>query len=122
MGIDYGLDKQGRILSINYTGIITFKDLEENWISVINQNLIHENIRGFILDCRNAIMEIELAEISKLSGFFKRNITVFEKKRFAYVTQSPEQIILPLLLQEDDYNYESRPFSTTRAAIEWVLN
>ena len=122
MKADLGIDQLGRIISIRYSGTMTFKDLETNWIDLINQQIVGSDIRGFLLDCRNTIMEITVEEISMLSDFFKRNLSIFQKKKFAYITASPSQIILPLLLQEEDLLYESKPFSTTEAALEWVLN
>ncbi|MFA9391052.1 MAG: hypothetical protein ACERKD_14680 [Prolixibacteraceae bacterium] len=122
MQIDWGLDKQGRIISMHYSGVITIKDLKGSWLEVLDQEIIASNIRGFILDCRNTVMEIDVEQISLLSDFFKNNLASFKMKRFAYITRSPNQIILPLLLQEDNYFYESKPFSTFEAAIDWVLN
>lgn len=122
MSIDLGLDQQGRIISIRYTGVITIQDLENYWIEVIDKDIIDSKIRGFILDCRNTVMNIDVEKISMLSSLFKTHLDIFQEKRFAYVTESPSQIILPLLLQEDDHFYESRPFSTTEAAMAWVLN
>ena len=122
MKVDLGLDQLGRIVSVQYTGVVTIKDLENNWLEIIRQNIINANIKGFLLDYRNSIMNIDVEEIPILCDLFKKHVAIFEKKKFAYVTASPNQIILPLLLQEEEYYYESRPFSTTEAAISWVLN
>lgn len=122
MKVDLGLDQKGRIISIRYSGEVTLQELKTNWIDVIDQNIIGANIQGFILDCRNSVMNLEIEEISKLSDLFKEHLDIFQKKKFAYVTESPSQIILPLILQENDLLYESKPFSTTEAALDWVLN
>lgn len=122
MKVDLGLDQLGRILSIRYSGVITLQELRTIWMDVIDQKMVSSEIQGFILDYRNSVMDIKVEEISTLSEFFKNNLNIFQKKKFAYVTSSPGQIILPIILQEDDFFYESKPFSTTEAALEWVLN
>ncbi|MDA3928020.1 MAG: hypothetical protein PF541_03620 [Prolixibacteraceae bacterium] len=122
MQIDYGVDKRGRIISMEYIGILSIKDIEKYWKKAIQNNLVHSEIKGFILDCRNAVIEIEEYEAKKLSDFFKKNISLFQFKRFAYLTETPNQIVFPILMQEEDYLYKSRPFSTLEAAVNWLLN
>lgn len=122
MGIDMGTEELGKIITIRYSGIITISDIINNWIEVISKKLINEEVQGFILDCRSTDMNLDLEEISVISDLFKSNLHLFNKKRFAYLTSSPNQIILPLLLQEDEHFYESKPFSTKEAAVHWLMN
>ena len=115
------LDKQGRILSMHYTGTISVRDMENFWIEAISKELIKSDVKGFILDCGEAIFEIEEDETSLLTNFFRKNISIFHQKKFAYITKNPNQVIVPILLQEEEDNYESRPFSTKEAALDWLL-
>lgn len=122
MGIDFGLDKKGKILSLHFTGTITIQEIINHWKALIDQKLIGQQVKGFVIDCRNAGIAMEVNEIEELAAFQQNNLSVFKSKRFAYVTQSPEQILLPLLLREEDKQYETMPFSTLKAAIDWVMH
>jgi hypothetical protein len=122
MGIDFGIDKKGRILSINFTGTLTIQEIINHWSTLVDQNMIGSQIKGFVIDCRNANIRMEIHEVANLAAFHRNHFKYFEYKRFAYITQSPEQILLPLLLREEDDRYETMPFSTMKAAIDWVMN
>lgn len=122
MGIDFGMDKKGRILSIHFTGTLTIKEIIIHWKTLIEKDFIGKQLKGIIVDCRTANIQLEVHEISDLAAFLRSHLSIFESKRFAYVTQSPEQILLPLLLREEDDSYETMPFSTLKAAHDWVLS
>lgn len=122
MQVDYGLDKQGRVVSFSYNGVVTINDIQKQWSEALDQKLIQNQVLGFIVDCRNAILNFHVDETINLSNFFKKNICYFMNKRFAYITQSPEQVVFPILLQEEATDYEARPFSTPEAALLWILN
>lgn len=122
MGIDFGLDKKGRILSIHFTGTLTMEAIINHWKTLVDQNMVGLQLKGFIVDCRSANLVIDVNEVAGLAAFFRSRLTYFENKRFAYITQSPEQILLPLLLREEDERYETMPFSTLKAAMDWVMS
>ncbi|MGQ8336789.1 hypothetical protein ACUNWD_09580 [Sunxiuqinia sp. A32] len=42
--------------------------------------------------------------------------------KIAIVTESPKDIVIPTLVQNEDDGYLSRPFSSIEAAIKWVLS
>lgn len=111
----------GKVLYKSFKGTITARDFELQWQLAIDNNVISSDILGFIIDCRHAVFKIDAEETSIITKIFRDNPNVFRNKKLAYITRLPEQIILPILLQEHDYNYQTKPFSTKEAALNWIL-
>lgn len=109
------------ILFKYYWGEISLRDISASWNEIISNRLIPENTRGFILDYRNAHFNVNLEEYEAIPDFYRQHAVVFGGYRIAILTESPQDIVIPVLVHEKDYGYESQPFSTIEAAIHWVL-
>jgi hypothetical protein len=66
------------------------------------------------------MIQSPIDEAYRISTFLTGNIQVFQNKKIAFVTSTPEQIVMPVLIREFDTNYQSRPFSTIEAAESWI--
>lgn len=105
----------------SYFGFITVNDVKKSWLDAMEKNLFPADTIGFILDYRSAHFDIEPGQYIEIPEFYRQNPSVFEHKRIAIVTENPEDIVYPMLIRLHDRGYESRPFSTMDAAIQWVL-
>lgn len=110
------------ILYKTYFGSISLGDIITSWLEVINSDILTEKLHGFVLDYRKAHFDFHHSRHVEIADFYRQHPTVFEGKRIAYVTSSPDDIVFPILIQIQDDGYESMPFSTIEAAVEWVCD
>ena len=110
----------GRILYKRYFGLISLEDIMNSWLRAMNENLIPQDAVGFVLDYRKAHFNFDPRRHTELTDFYKKHSKVFSSRRIAFVTVNPDDIVYPILIQTQDNGYESRPFSTMEAAVDWV--
>jgi len=122
MNFEFGFDNSRMIFYKYYSGDISYNDFELSWLYIINNQIIPNETRGILLDYRQAMIKSPIDEAFRISSFFSGNIQIFRDKKIAFVTATPEQIVLPVLVREYDSNYQSRPFSTIEAAENWIIS
>lgn len=105
----------------SYFGDITIDDIKKSWIDAFTKNLFPADAIGFVLDYRAAHFDIDLRRYMEIPEFYQHHLDVFGNKRIATITENPNDIVFPVLIQLQDKGYESRPFSTENAAFQWVL-
>lgn len=118
----YKFDESTGILYKYYFGTITLDDIFSSWDKAISEKLIPTNTKGFILDYTKANFDIELNEVDKIPEYYRKHLDIFGNKKVAIITQTPESIIYPIMVEKKDSGYSSHPFYTLEAAIEWVLS
>jgi hypothetical protein len=121
MKFEFSFDYSRMIFYKYYSGDVSYNDFESSWLYIIENQIIPNNVRGILLDYREALIKSPIDEAYKISSFFSGNVSIFKNKKIAFVTSTPEQIVLPVLVREFDSNYQSRPFSTIEAAEHWIL-
>jgi hypothetical protein len=118
----YEFDHLTGILFKYYYGPITIEDISSSWEYAFKNNLIPKDVKGFVLDYRDANFNMELEEHTQISDFYKKNIEVFRNLKIAVITENPNDVVIPILVEYKDDGYFSKLFSTTKAAITWVLD
>jgi len=121
MKIRFKFDTDQKIFYKQYSGEISYNDFEASWLFAIQNHKFPSETRGFLLDYRQATLAVSLNEAYKIADFFIKNLHIFSNKKIAFIASTPEQIIIPMLLHEYDFNYQSRPFSTIEAAESWII-
>lgn len=119
-GLIYKYDYRDRIMFKYYFGLITVENVKESWRDAIEKKLIPGDVIGFVLDYRSAHFDIKPGRHIEIPEFYQQYPHVFHKKRVAIVTENPEDIVYPMLIQTKDKGYMSEPFSTVDAAISWI--
>ena len=110
-----------RIFKKNYLGNVTLKKITDSWNELIEKEAIPNETVGFILDYRKAHFNIPLRELKGIGEYYRRNIKTFEGKKIAILTEKANDIVVPVIVQKDDDGYVSMPFSTLKAAEQWIL-
>jgi hypothetical protein len=118
----YSFDEKTGILYKTYFGPVKMADIESSWIYAFENNIIPRRTKGFILDYRDASFHITPEEHVEIVKFYQQHINVFRNKRIAIITESPKDVIIPMLIEEKDDGYHSKPFSTIEAAVKWILS
>ena len=118
----YQFDDSTGIMYKYYFGTITLDDIFSSWDEAISKKIIPGNVKGFILDYTKANFNIEVSEVDKIPEYYKKHLEIFGNKKIAIITQTPEDIVFPILVEKKDSGYSSHPFYTHEAALEWVLS
>lgn len=105
-----------------YYGDITLEDITSSWEHAFENNLVPKGVKGFILDYREASFDIKIEEHTHIADFYKNNLDVFGNLKIGIITEEPNDIVIPILVESIDDGYSSQPFTTHEAALEWVLN
>lgn len=117
----YFFNEETKIFYKYYLGNIAFDDIQNSWNHIISNNLIPDDTIGFILDYRDATLQMESREHQKITDFYYANIETFKGKRIAIITEDPKDIVIPMLVRLKDRGYSSQPFSTEKAALSWII-
>ncbi|MDA3880619.1 MAG: hypothetical protein PF436_09545 [Prolixibacteraceae bacterium] len=116
----YFFNEKTKIFYKYYLGNISFDDIQNSWDNIISNNLIPDETVGFIIDYRDATLQMESAEHQKIVTYYQKNIEIFKDKKIAIITEDPKDIVIPTLVRLKDKGYSSKPFSTESAAINWI--
>jgi len=117
----YIFDETTGILYKYYYGPITLGDIYSSWDEAISKNLIPKETKGFILDYRKANFDIDVKDSPGIADYYKNHLDVFGNYKIAIITQSPKDVVIPMIVEEKDDGYSSQPFYTVKAAIKWIL-
>lgn len=118
----YHFDSTSGILFKTYYGLISIEDIESSWEYAFKNDLIPNEKKGFILDYRESGFDITPKQSTAIADFYKKHLDVFGGYRIAILIEKPNDIVIPTLVELQDEGYSSKPFSTLKAAINWVLD
>jgi hypothetical protein len=119
--VKYFFDEESGILYKYHFGNINFDDIRISWDEAIRNNMIPDNVRGFILDYRNATFDMLPNEHMKIVNYYQQNLNTFGGHRIAILTEDPKDLVISVLVELKDRGYASKPFSTEEAAKKWLL-
>jgi hypothetical protein len=117
---DFQFNVENGVLVKIYFGEITINDIESSWIYAFQNNVIPPNVKGFLLDYRQATFAFPADESTKIAAFYREHPKFFGNKKIAIVVTTPNDVIIPVLVKMEDDGYYSRPFSDYSAAIAWI--
>jgi len=118
----YQFDPANGIMYKLYFGSISIEDIISSWEYAFVNNLITKETKGFILDYRHATFNMQVERYTDIADFYKKNIHVFRNHKFGILTNNPQNVVIPMLVETKDDGYFSKPFSTLEAALQWVLS
>lgn len=119
--VTYHYDKNSGIFHKNYHGKIRLDDIFDSWKDCMENKLVPEEVKGFILDYQDARFEIEPIDSKKISAFYRNHLDFFGGYKFAIIADNPKDIVIPTLVALENHGYKSRPFATVEAARMWIL-
>lgn len=118
----YEYNTEEKILYKTYFGKIKLIDITSSWDIAMKQNIIPKETVGIINDYSKAEFDFDsIDEHKKIPEYYHKNLQAFGGLRFAIVTNSPRDVVVPILIQRYDKNYESCPFATIEAAKQWIM-
>lgn len=121
-GYRYEFNETLKIMYKYYFGDVTLDLITSSWDWAIQNQIIPSGAVGFLLDYKQANFQVPIAELPGISDYYRAHPELFHNKRIAVVTENPKDVVVPILVSEKDFGYQSRPFSTVKAGVSWILN
>ncbi|WP_163715740.1 hypothetical protein [Mangrovibacterium lignilyticum] len=118
----YHWDSSRKTVFKLYAGNITLEDIRSSWEYAIANNLIPKETVGFVLDYREASLQVKVDSYEAIADFYWEHVEVFGGTKIAIISTNPRDIVIPMLVETRDNGYMSKPFSTVEAALEWILS
>ena len=109
------------ILFKTYFGIITVRDISSSWETAIANNIVHNGMKGIVLDYRQANFNVSLHKTTEIANFYKAHLDVFGGLKIAIITTEAKDLVIPIMVKSKDKGYTSNGFSTVEAAVNWIL-
>ena len=117
---EYNYDDASGILYKSYFGPVTLEDITSSWEHALRHKLIPPGTKRFIVDFRQAAMNLEIDEHQGIVDFYRNHLEVFGEARVAVLVENPRDMVLPVLVNTKDEGYHSRPFTTLEGALRWL--
>ncbi|SNR30818.1 hypothetical protein [Lutibacter flavus] len=118
----YEFDEFSGILYINYIGELTVSDICSSWEYAFENNLITKEVKGFILDHRNTILNINTSDYLEITCFYKNNKEIFGNLKIGTITEDPKGVVIAILIESEVNGFPIKPFATVGHAVNWVLS
>ncbi|ELR71906.1 hypothetical protein C900_02145 [Fulvivirga imtechensis AK7] len=113
-------DPQTRIFYKYYSGAIYMEDLIASWEDIIEKGLIPPNTRKFILEYSNGFLVAGPEASTEIAAFYQKHHAIFGGSKVALIMQNPDQVIFPILVNQEQSHVQFKPFYTLEGALEWV--
>lgn len=109
------------ILFRQFVGKIEKQDIYESWKQLIDNDIINQNLKGIVNNLNGCDFMINIDEFNFLMNFLNQHDNI-KKLKIAVVTDSPQKIIFPMLGEKQEKELNIKPFSSNKAAEEWILS
>ena len=113
-------DQEKGIFYKKLFGDVYLSDLIESWESIIQSKLFPDNTKRFIIDYQNAHLRVSPDRAKDIANIYKERNHIFFNAKVALIMQKPEQVIMPILVNDEQCGVEFKPFYTEEAALEWL--
>lgn len=120
--VEYYYDPSTHIFYKIHMGKITLEDIMSTWKHIIDENKIPDLNRGFIVDFINADLLVPARDFILIYAFYEEHPSIFRSRKIGLVMNKPNQVIFPLLIESEHPTFFPRAFSSTEAAVDWILN
>lgn len=104
-----------------FEGEISFDEITNSWNEFIELCKTKPGIKGVIQDFRKARIHANFDNINEIMSFFKDNNAIFSQLKISIITHNPLNIVFPIYAKEKFPMFKIEPFSTSEAAIDWIL-
>lgn len=109
------------ILVRKLIGNVSPSELIEYWKYLIDYKLISSSTKGIINDLTNCNLCMNKDEFDSFIQFLDSNKTI-RKIKIAVITTNPKNIVFPMLAENSKNQLNVKPFSTSEAAENWIMN
>ncbi|HPD95400.1 MAG: hypothetical protein H6537_12200 [Bacteroidales bacterium] len=110
-----------QIVIREFSEVIGLQENIASWKQLLSSNLINEKTVGVIHNLSNGKLKMDSHDLDELI-FFLKNEPIIRKLKQAVISQSPSDIVLPMLAKHREQTLLIEPFSTMDAATRWIIH
>ena len=118
--IQFSIIPGKQIIIKEYVGDIGLEHIFKSWEIALEASFWDQNITNFILDYRRGHFNFPVGDLNKVAAFYQKHISLFGGKKIAFISEKPEEIVVPIIFGSKDKGYVTRTFSTYEGALNWV--
>lgn len=107
------------ILIRKFIGKVNVNDIIESWKYLFENKLIDDKIKGVINDLSGCELLMDMKSFETLIGYIKKQDFI-KGIKLAVISDSSKIIIFPFLGEKQEKELNIKPFSTLKAAVDWV--
>ena len=111
----------GKILVREARGKLTFYDLYDSWLEMVNTGVLNSSLLGIINDFRELELTANINDVNRILELIEENIDTFQNIKIAVVVDSYKNIVFPMMVEKISKIARIKPFSTFEAAEDWML-
>lgn len=107
------------ILIRKFEGKVDVNNIIDSWEYLIKNKMINEKIKGVINELSYCELDMDMGRFETLMAYLKKQ-DCFKGIKLAVVCDSPKIIIFPILGEKQVSEFKIKPFTTMKAAVDWV--
>jgi hypothetical protein len=111
----------GKILVREARGKLTFYDIYDSWLEMVNTGVLNSSLLGIINDFRELELTANINDVNRILELIEENIDTFQNIKIAVVVDSYKNIVFPMMVEKISKIARIKPFSTFEAAEDWML-
>lgn len=104
-----------------FKGDVSVDEIINSWKTIIDQELITKQTKGVINDLTRCKLIMDLGELQKYADYLKSE-PLLKQIKHAGVTEDPENIIFPTMLQYSERQIIIKAFSDMENAEKWIID
>jgi len=116
----YHKDYPESILVREFVGAIGISDIVDSWKYILNSGMIRPETKGIINVLLDCVLDMNMDDFCVNIDFIRNNEQL-RRLKLAVLCDDPKIMVFPTMGQHGEPDLKIRPFSTERAAINWII-
>jgi len=115
------IDFPDEIIIRKFEGVIQPEDVLLSWENIKSSPLLTTSTKGIISDLSKCDFRMDLNGFQKIINYLK-NQEYLKPIKLAVITDSPKDIVFPMIGESTVKSLQIKPFNTESAATRWIMN
>jgi len=113
-------DKENGIIIRQFSGKVVVETVIASWVEIFNLLKDDTSIKGILSDFSQADFQLDPPDLKTLMQYLRSNYDFFRNVRLAVVIDNPK-VAIPMIASTEYPEFKIQAFSTSKAAMEWLI-
>lgn len=104
-----------------FIGNISLNDIIDSWEYLRINKVIDDQIKGVINNLSECNLILDMESFKTLIAYLEKQ-NYLKDIKLAVIADTPKKIIFPVLGENNESGLKIRPFTTIKAAVDWILS